>query len=375
MTSFSLCSALAASVACVLTAGVAYAQQPPPPLKSPEVHPDGRVTFRLRAPGAKEVAFSLEGAERQPMQRDDQGVWSLTTPALTPDYYGYSFAVDGVTFTDPSHFAVKPNFIWRASEVHVPGDATLPWEVGTAPRGRLHRHFHRSTIVGDHRDFYVYTPPGYDGTGHDRYPVLYLLHGYSDDASGWTAVGRAHVILDNLIARGEAKPMLVVMPLGYGAPEILSIGLGSPRTPDLFQRNLDRFREVLLQEVMPEVERSYRIEKARDSRAIAGLSMGGGQALDIGLKGLDTFAWIGAFSSAVPRDFSPALSRAPRLLWIACGTSDGLIEANRSVHAALQQKKVVHTWTEIPGAGHTWMLWRRNLAAFAALLFRPERPK
>jgi enterochelin esterase-like enzyme len=369
MPTIRLRSALAASLACVLLGGVALAQSPPPPVTSPEVHPDRRVTFRLRAPGAKEVVLSLEGAERQPMLRDDQGLWSFTTAALAPDYYGYSFAVDGVTFTDPSNFAVKPNFIWRASEVHVPGDPSLPWEVGAPRRGRLHRHFHRSALVGDDRDFYVYTPPGYDPAGRESYPVLYLLHGYSDDASGWTAVGRAHVILDNLIGRGEAKPMLVVMPLGYGAPEILTVGLGSPRGPELLQRNLDRFREVLLEEVLPEVERSYRTQKTRDSRAVAGLSMGGGQALAIGLNAPDTFAWTGAFSSAVPKDFSPPLSRAPKLLWIACGTDDGLIGANRNLHAWLQQKKVQHTWIETPG-GHTWMLWRRNLAAFAALLFR-----
>jgi enterochelin esterase family protein len=122
--------------------------------------------------------------------------------------------------------------------------------------------------------------------------------------------------------------------------------------------------------LIPEVERSYRTEKTRDARAIAGLSMGGGQSLGIGLNALDTFGWVGAFSSAVPRDLNPPLSRAPRLLWIACGTSDGLIEANRGLHASLQQKKVQHTWIETPGAGHTWMYWRRNLATFAALLFK-----
>jgi enterochelin esterase family protein len=349
---------------------------PPPPVVSPEVLADGRVTFRLRAPGAKDVLLAREGAEPAPMQKDDQGVWSLTTAPLPPDYYGYSFTVDGVTFTDPSNHRIKPNFIWRASEVHVPGPASLPWEVGTVPRGVLHRHFYRSTVVGDDRDFYVYTPPGYDAGSKDGYPVLYLLHGFSDDASGWTAVGRAHVILDNLIAQGKARPMLVVMPLGYGAPEILSLGFRSTRDPGVRQRNIDSFREALLVEVIPEVERAYRAAQGRDSRAIAGLSMGGGQSLATGLHTLDRFSWIGAFSSGLDEDFAPryqaldAKANAQvRLLWIACGTEDRLLEVNRKFHQLLEGKQIRHTWIETPG-GHTWMVWRRNLAAFVPLIFR-----
>ena len=363
------------------TAGNGLAQtppspSPPPPVQSPEVQADGRVTFRLRAPGAQEVRLAREGAEPVPMSKDAEGVWSLTTDPLAPDYYGYSFAVDGVTMTDPSNHTIKPNFIWRASEVHVPGPPSLPWEIGTVPRGRLHRHFYRSSVVGDDRDLYVYTPPGYDPVAKATYPVLYLLHGFSDDASGWTAVGRAHVILDNLIAQGKARPMLVVMPLGYGAPEILRVGYGSTRDPGVRQRNIDRFREGLLAEVIPEVERTYRVAKDRESRAIAGLSMGGAQALSIGLRTLDSFAWVGAFSSGLGDDFGPSLEGAEaranarlRLLWIACGTEDRLIEPNRKLHRWLDGQQVRHTWIETPG-GHTWMVWRRNLATLAPLLFR-----
>jgi enterochelin esterase-like enzyme len=377
MSSPTLRHAVALNLALLCAAGAAaVGADDPPPLISPEVLADRRVTFRLRAPGAKEVVLSLEGADGQPMKKDGQGVWSLTTAPLAPDYYGYSFAVDGVTITDPSNYAVKPNFIWRASEVHVPGDASLPWEIGNVPRGRLHRHFYRSSVVGDDRDFYVYTPPGYDPASLDGYPVLYLLHGFSDDASGWSAVGRTHVILDNLIAQGKAKPMLVVMPLGYGAPEILRIGFGSRRDPGVRQRNIDKFREALLTEMIPEVERSYRAAKGRESRAIAGLSMGGGQSLDIGLNGLDTFAWIGAFSSGLPDDFAPAFQSVDakanarlRLLWIACGRDDSLVAVNGKFHDFLGAKQVQHTWLETAGR-HTWMVWRRNLVDFASLVFR-----
>jgi enterochelin esterase family protein len=355
----------------------AWAQAPPAPVQSPEVHPDRRVTFRFRAPNAEEVFLAREGAERVPMQKDGQGMWSVTTEALDPDLYGYSFVADGVTLIDPSNHAMKPNLIWASSVVHVPGPPSLPWEIGDVPHGTLHRHFYRSGIVGDDRDYYVYTPPGYDADTVTRYPVLYLLHGFSDEANGWTAVGRAHVILDNLIAQGKAKPMLVVMPLGYGAPEIVRAGLGGFRDPGLRQRNFDRFRDALLTEVIPRVEKSYRVAADRGSRAVAGLSMGGAESLYTGLNALDRFAWIGAFSSGgltetFDADF-PALDAKTnerlRLLWIACGTEDRLIDVNRKIRAWLTSKGIRYTALETPGA-HTWMVWRRNLADFASQLFK-----
>src|SRR5216684_814511 len=334
----------------LFTAG-SFAQSPPAPMVSPEVHGDHRVTFRFRAPNAKEVALSLEGAAKdQPMQKGEQGVWSITTEPLAPDFYGYSFVADDVHLIDPSNFLMKPNILSTQSQVHVPGPASLPWEIADVPHGEIHHHFYKSGVVGDQRDFYVYTPPGYDPRAKQTYPVLYLLHGFSDDASGWTAVGRANVVLDNVIAQGKAKPMLVVMPLGYGAPEILKLGFGAFRNAEMRDRN---------------------------SRAIAGLSMGGSESLLTGLNTLHQFAWIGAFSSGgLPEDFEkdfPALdSRADqqlRLLWIACGTDDRLIDLNRKLRAWLASKGVRHVDIETPGA-HTWMVWRRNLAAFTSLLFR-----
>ena len=350
---------------------------PPAPIISPEVQADRRVTFRFRAPNAKEVLLALEGAERVPMQKDEQGVWSATTAALEPDIYGYTFVVDGVGLTDPSNHLTKPNLVWQSSAVHVPGGASVVWEEADVPRGTLNRHFYKSGVVGDHRDFYVYTPPGYDPAASTRYPVLYLLHGFSDSANGWSAVGRAHVILDNLIAQKKAKPMLVVMPLGYGAPEIVRVGIGGFRDPGLRQRNFDRFRDALLTEVIPQVEKAYRVDADRAARAIGGLSMGGAESLYTGLNALDRFAWVGAFSSGglnetFDTDFPGLDAKANeklRLLWIACGTEDRLIDVNRKVRAWLTSKGVKHTGVETPGA-HTWMVWRRNLAEFAPLLFR-----
>ena len=364
--------------ACLFIAGIASAQTSPPPLVSPEVRADSRVTFRFRAPNAKEVSVSLNAfSQPLPMQKDDQGVWSVTTDPLSPDYYAYSIIADGVTLYDPSNFAVIPNFLNRASSLHVPGPPTLPWEVNDVPHGEIHQHFYKSAVVGDHRDFFVYTPPGYDPRGKQTYPVLCLLHGYSDDASAWTAVGRANVILDNLVAQGKAKPMLIVMPLGYGAPEVLLPGSGVFRDRSITERNFNKFTEALLTEVIPRVEAAYRVVKDRNSRAIAGLSMGGSESLLTGLNHSNQFAWIGAFSSGgLSEDFDkqfPGLdSKAAQqlhLLWIACGTEDRLMEINRKFRAWLASKNIQHADVETPGS-HTWLVWRRNLADFASLLFR-----
>ena len=351
------------------------AQTPPKPIVSPEVHPDKRVTFRFRDPNAGAVSLEREGAGRSPMVKDDQGVWSVTTEPLEPDFYGYSFVADGVSLIDPSNPLMKPNLLNTQSLLHVPGPPSLPWEINDVPHGVIHRHFYRSAIVGDERDFYVYTPPGYDPAARTTYPVLFLLHGFSDDASAWTAVGMANVILDNLCARRKIRPMIVVMPLGYGAPQILR--RAGPRDASLWRTNVDKFREATLQEVLPRVEQAYRISKDRGQRAIAGLSMGGAEALITGLNALGTFSWIGAFSSGgLGEDYDSVFPRLDsgsnaqlRLLWIACGKEDRLFEGNLKFLEWLKTKGVRYTWVETPGA-HTWMLWRRYLAEFAPLLFQ-----
>jgi enterochelin esterase family protein len=351
--------------------------RPPAPLISPEVHADGGVTFRFRAPNAREVKVDLEGTEPAPMQKDDQGVWSVTTSPLPPDYYGYSFSADGVRLLDPENPLLVPNLLATGNAVHVPGPLSLPWEWNNVPHGEIHHHFYKSAVAADDRDYYVYTPPDYEPATKKTYPVLYLLHGFSDDASGWTAVGLANVILDNLIAQGKAKPMIVVMPLGYGTMELVRRGWSAWSHTDLRDRNFQNFREALLTEVMPRVESEYRITKDRNARAIAGLSMGGSESLLTGLNNLDKFSWIGAFSSGgIPEDFSkdfPSLDAKANeqlhLLWIACGTEDHLIEVNRALREWLKAKGVKATEIETPGM-HTWMVWRRNLAEFAGLLFR-----
>jgi enterochelin esterase-like enzyme len=366
----------------LLTAQQAKPAQAPPPqrpplLDTPEVHSDNSVTFRFLAPNAQEVKLAREGADQVAMQKDEKGVWTVNTAPLPPDYYGYSIIVDGVRSIDPFNHLLKPNLLNTENMVHVQGPPSLSWETNDVPRGEVHHHFYNSTVAGDQRDFYVYTPPGYDPAAKTTYPVLYLLHGYSDDASGWTAVGRANVILDNLIAQGKAKPMIVVMPLGYGTMEMVTLGWGVWNRTDVRDKNFSRFREALLTEVMPKVESEYRVTADRNSRAIAGLSMGGSESLLTGLNNLDKFAWIGAFSSGgLPEPFDkdfPGLDANANQqifqLWIACGTEDRLITANRSLREWLKNHGIHHVPIETPGQ-HTWMVWRRNLAEFVPLLFQ-----
>lgn len=345
-------------------------------LVSPEVQ-DGRVTFRIKAPNASNVLVACESLKPAQMQKDDQGVWSYTTEALDPDYYGYSFVVDGVRNLDLNNPLMKYNLLNTESEVHVPGPLSLPWEVNDVPHGVLHRHFYKSEAANDERAYYVYTPPGYKASGWKHYPVLYLLHGYSDDASGWWSVGQANIILDNLIARHQAKPMIVVMPLGYGTMEIVQRGWSRVRDRDLWQRNVDQFGKALMDEVMPQVEKNYRVSTKRKNTAIAGLSMGGAESLTVGLNHLDRFAWVGAFSSGgVNTNYSEAFpsmdssaNEKLRLLWISCGKDDGLLKPNQAFVDYLKSKDVQLTWTIVPGV-HSWRVWRRNLADFAPLLFR-----
>jgi enterochelin esterase family protein len=355
------------------------AQATPVPAKlvSPEVLPDHRVTFHIRAPNAKEVLLRFEGAKNTPMQKDDDGVWSLTTAPLEPNFYEYGFIVDGVTTMDSTNPLIKMNLLNSSNEVHVPGPASLPWEVNDVPRGVLHHHFYKSAVLDGEEDFFVYTPPEYDARAKNTYPVLYLLHGYSDDATGWPTGGMVNVILDNLIAQGKAKPLIVVMPTGYGDPRLLSQGWKLSLTNEVWKRNVELFPKMLLGEILPIVEKDYRVTQKREARAITGLSMGGEESLLTGLNHLDQFAWVGSFSAGgMTEDFAgqfPAIDSKTnlplRLLWIACGTDDGLIKINREAREWFKSKGVSVTEIETPG-GHSWLVWRRNLVDFAPLLFR-----
>jgi|SRR5579863_1803883 len=349
------------------------------PIVSPEVGPDHRATFRLFAPSAMQVDVDLEGNPGPiPMKKDEHGLWSVTTDPLEPEFYAYTFRIDGkFPLADPANTHITPNLLFVSTQLHVPGPASLPWEVGDGPHGVIHHHFYHSKIIGDDRDYYVYTPPDYDIFAKSPYPVLYLLHGFSDDASGWTAVGRANYILDHLINEKKARPMVVVMPLGYGVPSMVRRGFQAFQHEDVVQENLDKYREALFAEVIPAIEADYHVSKDRKDRAIAGLSMGGSQSLYVGLNALDRFSYIGAFSEGgLPDDFAkdfPSLDTSAagklKVLWMSCGKDDHLLAADQKARDYIESKGIKVEWVETPGR-HQWQVWRRNLINFAPQLFR-----
>jgi enterochelin esterase-like enzyme len=345
-----------------------------PPYLSPEVHSDGTATLRLRAPNAQKVDLVLEGTTTA-MQQDGDGLWTATTPVLAPEIYEYRFLVDGTPVLDSRNTDVRDNMLTLSNNLTIPGTPPQPWELQPIPHGIVEHHFYTSQVVlglpNNQSDYYVYTPPGYNPKSKESYPVLYLLHGYSDAADGWTQVGKANFILDTLIASGKAKPMIVVMTLGYGNMAVLKPG----RTPDMNQQNYDLYQKALVTEVIPQIESNYHVSKKREDRAIAGLSMGGHESLFTGLAHPELFAWIGTFSAGLN---AKALADLPqtnaqkanlRLLWMACGVDDALLKPNQAVIAALKAEGLPVTAIETPGH-HQWPVWRDNLIHFAPLLFQ-----
>jgi enterochelin esterase family protein len=346
----------------------------PPRYVSPEVRPDGTATLRLRAPNAEKVDVTVEGATTS-MQKDPDGLWTATTPVLAPEIYNYRFVVDDTTMLDPRNTDVTNNLLGLTNNFTIPGTPPEPWELQSIPHGIVEHHFYTSQVVlglsNNQSDYYVYTPPGYNAKSRQNYPVLYLLHGYSDAADGWSSVGKANFILDSLIASGKAKPMIVVMPLGYGNMAVLKPG----RTPAVSAQSVDLYQKALLTEVMPQIEANYHVSKKREDRAIAGLSMGGHESLFIGLTHPELFAWIGTFSAGLnPKTISelpPTTAQKAnlRLLWMACGVDDALLKPNQTAIAALKAGGLPVTAIETPGH-HQWPVWRDNLIHFAPLLFQ-----
>jgi enterochelin esterase-like enzyme len=327
------------------------------------------------------------------MQKDAAGVWSAVTAPLKPDLYPYSFDVDGLSTLDPSNTRFSSAYRRIGQNlVLVPGD--MPWTpLANALRGVVSRHVFQSKIANDERDFFVYTPPNYDFRRKQPYPVLYLHHGWLQDTNAWLEDGAANVTLDTLINQGKAVPMVVVMPHAYGT----SAGPADIDHLDM----LPNYARILLEELIPQVERHYNVSTEPSERAIAGLSMGGAESMHTGLNHLETFAWLGSFSGAfntwpLTRPArNPAAGGGPRfaleesklpaqfpkldansnarikLLWIACGTADfGALPTNRQFKTYLDSKGVKVTYTETPDIGHTWAFWRQNLADFAQLLFK-----
>ena len=346
----------------------------PPPIVSAEVKPDRTVTFRLRAPEATDVKVGgdfTQGA--QAMTKADDGVWSVTLGPLNPAIYSYTFRVNGVGVLDPLNPMIQLGERGSSSMFTVPGDKPATYEWQNVPHGTVHENYYESKSLGVPRRVDVYTPPGYE-TGRGTYPVLYLLHGSGDTQQGWTVIGRANLIMDNLIAAGKAKPMIVVMPYGRAREDVYLAPFGTPKTePTAFENDL-------LKDVMPFAEKAYRISGKPDERAIAGLSMGGGQALNIGLHHLDTFHAVGAFSAGIrnanfEEQYKDLLSdpaaanKKLKVFYIACGKADSLFAASEALHGALEKHQIRHSFTPSE-EGHVWRNWRAYLSDFAPQLFR-----
>ena len=361
--------------------GVMFAQGSPVPLAatglvSPEVHPDRTVTFRIQAPKASEVQIAGEWmssnqAERTvngtEMTKDDKGIWSATIGPLEANTYIYSFDVDGVNIADPVNPIIKLRARTSASLVTVPGDQ--PWEYRDVPHGNVEVTYHKSAVLnGAVRQVFVYTPPGYDKNASTRYPVLYLLHGNGGVASDWTNAGFANYIEDSLLAEKKAVPMIIVMPWGHALP------IGAP-TGD----NASLFEQYLLKEVIPMVESKYRVAPGRTNRAIAGLSMGGGQTTLIGLGHPDLFAYIGLFSHDMGADSAkykvlndPKAAAEMKALFWGVGKEDPRDPGMKKLTDSLTALGIKHVFYEdAEGAtGHVWPVWRKCLVQFAPMLFQ-----
>jgi enterochelin esterase-like enzyme len=319
-------------------------------LVSPEVHPDQRVTFRLAAPKSAEVKLWGEWIPRynttEPMHKEAGGVWTATVGPLTPNLYSYIFLVDGVVVGDP------------APLVDVPGPQPALYQPRPGAHGTLHQHTYNSTTGLGLRNAIVYTPPGY--SSRKKYPVLYLLHGSGDTERSWTETGRADVIADNLIATGQLRPLIIVMPNGH-----------APGPKDIEQVGQD-----LRQDLIPFIDAQYATRKDRSARAIAGLSKGAFQALWYGLDHPELFGAIGEFSggvvdekgeSQVARFAEKKLSMNP--FWASIGERDMNLPFARRLDQSLTKNNLPHQFRLIPGAGHTWPFWRQELAELLPKLF------
>lgn len=347
---------------------------------SPEVHADRSATFRLHAPGAGQVHLVAQFAGGlQPMEKNDTGIWSITLGPIEPGIHRYNFDIGGERFVDPHNFDIA--FEWRnnsLSLIEIPEEDPAFYAEWSVPHGVVHYHKYESKSLGVARPLSIYTPPGYGEDQGATFPVLYLLHGGGGTEIRWLQEGRANLILDNLISEGKIVPMIVVMPLAHPFPVTASTSSGGRPSIDERLKRLGAFDEDLVGDIIPYVEEHYRVKRESKNRALAGLSMGGGQTLHSGLKHLDTFAWLGVFSSGIRQElrfeethgsFLKVANDKLKLFWIACGKDDFLVEWNNAMLALLEQTGVRHTYVPSEG-GHTYENWRSYLHEFAQLLFR-----
>ena len=393
----------------LLSASAAFSQPASAPRgvpRSPEILPDNRVTFRVSAPKALEVTLngSWEGARDIKMTKDDEGVWSVTVGPLAPELWGYWYLVDGVKALDPGNAETQRDGTRIDNLLMIPGPGSDLWDFKDVPHGTVSAVWYPSpSLKLARRRMIVYTPPGYEA-GKTRYPVLYLLHGGGGDEDAWMTMGRASVIMDNLIAQGKAKPMIVVMPngnptqtvsqgFGFGPtparpaaqappPPVKAAAPGAPggappgRGPQRPQRYEGSYPESLVKDVVPYVEKRFRVKAGKNSRAIAGLSMGGGHTLMATNNNPGAFGYIGVFSAGartvdetLEKQLLAVKAGGVKLYWVGVGATDFALEGTKNLTALLKKLDFDFTYREVPG-GHYWFIWRIFLGEFGSLLFK-----
>lgn len=335
---------------------------------SPEVLTDGRVTFRCRAPHAEKIIATGQFGEPVTLKKQDGDLWTgSTSKPVTPGVYEYRLQIDGRATIDSRNPSVKPQRWPNTSILHIQATPPNHWDTQDIPHGTLHRHTYHSTALDKWRELMVYTPAG---KSSDKLPVLYLAHGYSDNQRTWTEHGKAHSILDSLIHKKMATPMIVVMSDAH------AIDPGQKKFDAYAPMNTEAFCRELLEDIIPWVDDHYPTRNQQTSRAFAGLSMGGHHALTLALHHSDMFSHIGAFSAAPPKipdlneDQVGDINQNLKLLWVACGDRDFLFERNQTAQAKFKQLGIESDYVVTPGADHSWPVWRNYLIDFCPKLFR-----
>lgn len=342
---------------------------------SPEVNKDRTVTFRLRAPNAKDVKLSTQFIRgQQAMTKDANGIWTITLGPVEPEIYPYSFIVDGIQVADPKNSWIFPNEGFQNSVIEIPDATPKVYSIQNVPHGTVSYRYYYSKELGT-RPLVIYTPPGYEQNVNEKYPVFFLLHGTTDTEETWTKVGRANIILDNLIAQGKAKPMIIVMPYGRAFP-VITKESGSLRNWE----NLQEFEKDFKNYILPFVEKNYRVKPGPENKAIAGFSGGGGTSLYIGLGNPDLFAYVCGYApgmlqsefdrnNAVPFANPELTNKRLKLFWLGCGKEDSLYGVLQQYLKVLDEKKIKYQ-SFITDGGHTWMNCKKFLNETAPLLFK-----
>jgi enterochelin esterase family protein len=361
----------------------------------PKVDSNSRVEIRFKAPDASKVKLNFWSGPKVDMEKQADGFWTVTTPPMAPGLHYYVINVDGAEVSDPGSTAYFGGSKW-ASAVEVPESGVDYYQPKDVPHGQVREIWYHSSVTDSWRHALVYLPPDYD-SAKTRYPVLYLQHGGGEDESGWIRQGKANFILDNLIAGGSTKPMIIVMANGYATragyvvPDMSGTAFGSPEFMKVMQERMGAFEDDVTQALIPFIDKTFRTVPDREHRAMAGLSMGGMQTFQVTFDHLDLFSYIGGFSGAggmmmmrsgekpdLKTAFNGALAdpatfqKRVHLLWIGVGTNEPerMKAGLENLHASLDDGKIQHVFYESPGTDHEWQTWRRDLKDFAPRLFQ-----